>query len=110
MGTLGPDTRQPNLQYGERSKQRLLVPRYESLHTLRWRTNRRIVDVFRRGELVPDRLQTGLQIRPANAAAEGGTVADQQPFELMHHDERDESSGVEPAAHCGAQIDRKSTR
>ena len=35
MRTLCPDTRQPDFQYRERSKQRLLIPRQQPLHALR---------------------------------------------------------------------------
>jgi hypothetical protein len=45
--TLGPNTRQPDFQHGEHSKQRLLVRR----------RNRRIVDFLRRGKLVTNRMQ-----------------------------------------------------
>jgi hypothetical protein len=104
MRALFSNAEQANLQNRKDAEEGLLVARHESLYTFGRRCDGRIIDLFWCREALSDFLKGNLEIRATNTAAEGGTVAEEQPLELVHDNERYESLGVVVILRLGTQI------
>jgi len=79
MRALAADSAEPDLQRGQRSQQRLLVPWHKILDALGWRSDRRVIDILGRGKSIANCLEGGFQARLPDTAAEAAQSLKSNP-------------------------------
>src|SRR5712671_4183864 len=90
MATFGSNSLQADLQYSQRSKERLLILRHQSHNSFRRRRVWRVVDLFRTFKVIANLLKRGFQVWTFDSAAKTRTITKEQRFKFVHDDKRDE--------------------
>src|SRR5689334_9833284 len=99
MRALAADGSESDFKRRQYTMEWLLITRHQALYSFGRSSGRRVVNVFRGGKFLADQFETTFQILATDALAQATAMTEEQPFELVHHNERNESTCIEMASH-----------
>ena len=82
----------------------LFIPRHKRFHALRRSRVWKVVDLFWAVESVSNRPEQWSKVKPTNAYPKSVTVAEEQPFKLMHYHIGYKSCGIEVPSHRRSNV------